>query len=183
MTLAFSPIITPPILRNTVRYLFLLALIAAAPSQAAQSLRTLLANDDGFESPCLKALDNALTDAGHDVYVIAPATQQSGASASIKAVARTEASALPAPPPAEESVVEFEQAASVKPIEQAPVSITESVPVTETVISTGGPSEPASMDAEDEDQAAETGEQTKKKPDSWLRRAFNPKSWRRQVRP
>lgn len=68
---------------KSVRYLSLLILFVASPGQAEHSLRILLTNDDGFESPGIKAMRTALTSAGHNVYVIAPATQQSGASASI----------------------------------------------------------------------------------------------------
>lgn len=46
-------------------------------------LRILLTNDDGYEAPGILAIHAALTDAGHDVYLIAPATQQSGASAGV----------------------------------------------------------------------------------------------------
>lgn len=66
-----------------MRFLFILALTVALPVEAAQSLRIILTNDDGYDSPGIKALHSALSKAGHDVFVIAPATQQSGASASI----------------------------------------------------------------------------------------------------
>lgn len=68
-----------------VRYLICLLFIVCLPATAAQNLRILLTNDDGFESPGITALHRALLDAGHDVYLIAPATQQSGASASVSA--------------------------------------------------------------------------------------------------
>ena len=76
-------IINSPALREAVRYLIFLTLVICLPVNAAQSLRILLTNDDGFESPGLRALNEALSAAGHDVYVIAPASQQSGASASV----------------------------------------------------------------------------------------------------
>lgn len=44
----------------------------------------LLTNDDGYTSPGITALYEALTKANHDVTLVAPATQQSGASASIQ---------------------------------------------------------------------------------------------------
>ena len=43
----------------------------------------LLTNDDGYQAPGITALYEALTAANHDVTLVAPATQQSGASASI----------------------------------------------------------------------------------------------------
>ena len=43
----------------------------------------LLTNDDGFQAPGITALYEALIAANHDVIMVAPATQQSGASASI----------------------------------------------------------------------------------------------------
>lgn len=46
-------------------------------------LRILLTNDDGFDSAGITALHQALLDAGHDVTVVAPATQQSGKGGSL----------------------------------------------------------------------------------------------------
>ncbi len=66
-----------------MRYLISLFLLLPLTAAAEQNLRILLTNDDGFESPGITALRDALNRAGHDVYVIAPATQQSGASASV----------------------------------------------------------------------------------------------------
>ncbi len=66
-----------------MRYIIYLLLILPSLGLAEQNLRILLTNDDGYESPGLQILRTALIDAGHDVYVIAPATQQSGASASV----------------------------------------------------------------------------------------------------
>lgn len=50
--------------------------LAAPPAPA--SLDILLANDDGFAAPGIQAVRKALTDAGHRVTVVAPATDQSG---------------------------------------------------------------------------------------------------------
>ncbi|MGZ8177484.1 5'/3'-nucleotidase SurE [Williamsia sp. SKLECPSW1] len=47
------------------------------------SLRILLTNDDGWEAPGITALADGLRVAGHEVVVVAPATNQSGASARI----------------------------------------------------------------------------------------------------
>ncbi|WP_299569924.1 5'/3'-nucleotidase SurE [uncultured Williamsia sp.] len=47
------------------------------------SLRILLTNDDGWEAPGITALAEGLRADGHDVVVVAPATNQSGASARI----------------------------------------------------------------------------------------------------
>lgn len=49
----------------------------------AQGASILLTNDDGYQAPGITALYNALKKAGHDVTLIAPASQQSGSSASI----------------------------------------------------------------------------------------------------
>lgn len=73
-----------------VRYLLCLSLLLSLPfaslqSFAAQNLRILLTNDDGFESPGIKALQQALRREGHDVFVIAPVSQQSGKSAAVTA--------------------------------------------------------------------------------------------------
>lgn len=46
-------------------------------------LNILVTNDDGFDSPGLAALRQALVDAGHSVTVVAPASQQSGKGGSI----------------------------------------------------------------------------------------------------
>lgn len=47
------------------------------------SLRILLTNDDGWEAPGIRALQTALREASHSVVVVAPAGNQSGASARI----------------------------------------------------------------------------------------------------
>ena len=46
-------------------------------------MRILVTNDDGVESPGLQALATALVNDGHDVVVVAPADDRSGAGASI----------------------------------------------------------------------------------------------------
>jgi 5'-nucleotidase len=46
-------------------------------------MRLLLTNDDGIQSIGLAAMAAALRDADHDVTVVAPATDRSGASASL----------------------------------------------------------------------------------------------------
>ncbi len=48
--------------------------------------RALVTNDDGFDSPGLRALAEAARDAGLEVIVAAPAEQSSGASAALSAV-------------------------------------------------------------------------------------------------
>lgn len=68
---------------SLVRYLITLLLLLPSLGWAEQNLRILLTNDDGYQSPGLQTLRTALINAGHDVYVVAPATQQSGASASV----------------------------------------------------------------------------------------------------
>lgn len=66
-----------------LRLVLLILVFMPLASSAADSLRILLTNDDGFEAPGIGAMHSALIEAGHDVYLIAPATQQSGAAASI----------------------------------------------------------------------------------------------------
>ncbi|HEX5097260.1 MAG TPA: 5'/3'-nucleotidase SurE, partial [Acidimicrobiia bacterium] len=46
-------------------------------------MRILCTNDDGVESEGLHVLAAALADAGHDVVVVAPSSDRSGASAAI----------------------------------------------------------------------------------------------------
>jgi len=72
-------------LEATLRYLLCIILLLPFTSYGAGNLRILLTNDDGYDSPGIMALHKALKNAGHTVYLIAPATQQSGASASITA--------------------------------------------------------------------------------------------------
>ena len=50
----------------------------SSPLSASVNLSVLLTNDDGINSPGLKALSKALRDAGHRLTVVAPADQQSG---------------------------------------------------------------------------------------------------------
>lgn len=59
------------------------ALLLFAPISAVGNLRILVTNDDGFDSAGITALRQALIDAGHDVTVVAPATQQSGKGGSL----------------------------------------------------------------------------------------------------
>lgn len=53
---------------------------SAAPEAAAQDgpLRILLTNDDGYNAPGIRMLHQRLTDAGYDVTIVAPLTNQSG---------------------------------------------------------------------------------------------------------
>ena len=46
-------------------------------------VRILLSNDDGIHSPCLRALHDALCEAGHELDVVAPLTEQSGVGCSV----------------------------------------------------------------------------------------------------
>ena len=50
---------------------------------AAPSLNILLTNDDGYLAPGIQALRASLLEAGHNVFLIAPATNQSGSGTSI----------------------------------------------------------------------------------------------------
>lgn len=53
-------------------------------------MRVLVTNDDGVESPGIVVLTKALAEAGHDVFVVAPASDLSGAGASIGPLHRSE---------------------------------------------------------------------------------------------
>ncbi|MBE1532465.1 5'/3'-nucleotidase SurE [Actinomadura algeriensis] len=56
-----------------------LALVGAPPAAAEPGpLRILLSNDDGYDAPGIAAVYDELTEAGHDVTIVAPATDQSG---------------------------------------------------------------------------------------------------------
>ncbi|CAM5669698.1 5'/3'-nucleotidase SurE [Streptomyces narbonensis] len=61
------------------------ALTGTAPASAAAEagptgpLRILLTNDDGYSAPGIRMLFQRLTAAGHDVTIVAPLTNQSGA--------------------------------------------------------------------------------------------------------
>ena len=59
-------------------------------TDADRPLRVLVTNDDGVASPGIVALAAALHDAGHDVRVVAPASDLSGAGASIGPLHRGE---------------------------------------------------------------------------------------------
>jgi 5'-nucleotidase len=54
---------------------------AAAPLHSAlpRPLHILLTNDDGYDAPGIRTLYDRLTAAGHDVTIVAPLTNQSGA--------------------------------------------------------------------------------------------------------
>jgi len=60
---------------------FILVLLIVPLSAFGKTI--LLTNDDGYQAPGITALYEALIAAKHDVIMVAPATQQSGASASI----------------------------------------------------------------------------------------------------
>jgi len=61
----------------------LLSLLMILLPLASSGKTILLTNDDGYQAPGITALYEALTAANHKVILVAPATQQSGASASI----------------------------------------------------------------------------------------------------
>jgi 5'-nucleotidase len=71
---------------------FALAL-AAAPG-AARALDVLLTNDDGYLNPGINTVREALCAAGHDVTMVAPATNQSGRGGSINTGALSSSSAM-----------------------------------------------------------------------------------------
>lgn len=68
---------------STRSILAAIVLLLLLPFSASGSLRILVTNDDGFDSAGITALRQALVDAGHDVTVVAPATQQSGKGGSL----------------------------------------------------------------------------------------------------
>lgn len=68
--------------RNPTRHVLAVS-CALALSHSALGLDILLTNDDGYNSPGITALRDALMDAGHNVTVVGPATQQSGKGGSI----------------------------------------------------------------------------------------------------
>lgn len=45
-------------------------------------MKLLLSNDDGYKAPGINTLASALSSHGHEVYIVAPMTEKSGASAS-----------------------------------------------------------------------------------------------------
>ncbi|WP_211830157.1 5'/3'-nucleotidase SurE [Kistimonas asteriae] len=57
-------------------------LVAGSLSVSASALNIMVTNDDGYESPNLRALYHALKADGHDVFISAPADEQSGKAAS-----------------------------------------------------------------------------------------------------
>ena len=59
-------------------FLTLIISIFSSPLSASVNLSVLLTNDDGINSPGLKALSKELREAGHRLTVVAPADQQSG---------------------------------------------------------------------------------------------------------
>ena len=63
---------------------FFISLASIAPAFTSDnSLTILLTNDDGYLSPGIRAMRQALLDQGHEVFMVAPAENQSGSSASI----------------------------------------------------------------------------------------------------
>lgn len=74
-----------PNLRRQFSALLLMVYLFAPALGGAQSpsLKILLTNDDGFDSPGLKVMKTALVAAGHQVMVVAPATNQSSTSMSM----------------------------------------------------------------------------------------------------
>lgn len=63
--------------------LLLSHLYASAAAAGGSALDILLTNDDGFESPGLTVLADALRTVGHRVTIVAPRTQQSGTGAHV----------------------------------------------------------------------------------------------------
>lgn len=53
-------------------------ILAISGAATAQAYSVLLVNDDGWDAPGVQAMFAALSGAGHDVTLVAPATQQSG---------------------------------------------------------------------------------------------------------
>jgi 5'-nucleotidase len=62
---------------------------ADRPAATVRPMRILVTNDDGVEAPGLRALARALVDAGHDVVVVAPDGERSGAGAGISRLHRS----------------------------------------------------------------------------------------------
>jgi 5'-nucleotidase len=77
---------------RTLAFAFALAL-GAAPG-AARALDVLLTNDDGYLNPGITTLRDALCAAGHQVTLVAPATNQSGRGGSINTGALSSSSAM-----------------------------------------------------------------------------------------
>ena len=62
---------------------FFVVLLLCISGGAALALNILVSNDDGYQSPNLRALYHSLKEAGHQVLVSAPETDQSAQSASV----------------------------------------------------------------------------------------------------
>lgn len=75
---------------RAITLLFTLLFLALPPVVAAEPLRILLTNDDGYDQPGIRALFDALTKAGHQVTLLGPATNSSGGSSSITIVREIE---------------------------------------------------------------------------------------------
>lgn len=74
----------PNLRRQFSALLLVICLFAPALGGAqSRSLKILLTNDDGFDSPGLKVMKTALAAAGHQVTVVAPASNQSSTSMSM----------------------------------------------------------------------------------------------------
>lgn len=63
---------------------------AAAPGRYGEGVRVLVTNDDGVEAPGIVALATRLHRAGHDVLVVGPDSDRSGAGAAIGPLHRSE---------------------------------------------------------------------------------------------
>jgi len=68
---------------RSIRALALAAVALPLFAGEALAARILLTNDDGYDAPGIVALQAALTKAGHDVTVVAPAANRSGSSTAI----------------------------------------------------------------------------------------------------
>lgn len=78
---------------NKIKTLFFALALAAAPG-AASALNVLLTNDDGQTAAGIQAMRTALCNAGHQVTLVAPATDQSGRGGSINTGALSTSSAM-----------------------------------------------------------------------------------------
>ncbi|MCB1691851.1 MAG: 5'/3'-nucleotidase SurE [Pseudomonadales bacterium] len=65
------------------KVLLCVMLVVVVPLANADALRILLTNDDGYQAPGIQAVYKALVNAGYDVVMVAPTTQQSGTSQAI----------------------------------------------------------------------------------------------------
>lgn len=79
---------------RTIATRFVLALALAAVPGAASALHVLLTNDDGQAAPGIQDMRAALCAAGHQVTLVAPATDQSGRGGSINTGALSSSSAM-----------------------------------------------------------------------------------------